>query len=225
MLSVPVSQHVIGDKLDRLNVLKLLRMLRFARFYSATFTAFPDMHLFVQAVKQSRLAVVFLIIFISFAGIFFSSLLFFAETSTCHYVKERGKWFLGEVDGPVSPQDQLCTFQNIFEAAWFVMVTITTVGYGDVQLKSSLAKIITVVMMICSVIGLSLPVAIFGANLTELYLERRLVKKKSRMAQANAGVSCGSGKIAASQDELLMSIMTELQGIKRRLDSIERTGG
>lgn len=141
--------------------------------------------------------------------------MYFAETAICHYDKKAGKWLLGTEK---APSEELCTFQNIFEAAWFVMVTITTVGYGDVQLKASLAKVITVLMMICSVIGLSLPVAIFGANLTELYLERRLAKRRTKSADASR---MDSPVKKPSTEEMLSTIMAELSAIKHRLDSLE----
>lgn len=194
--------------LEKLNVLRLLRILRFGRFYSAISSAFPDMHLFSQAIKQSRLAIVFLLLFILFSCIFFSSLLFYAETDKCTYNNATKKWLL-----PGS--DKLCTFQNMFDASWFVMVTITTVGYGDVQLNTTFGKVITVIMMLCAVIGMSLPVAIFGANLTELYLERRLSKKAKGVDESR------TSSPLVRTDNVNDRILEELSAIRYRLEKFE----
>lgn len=60
---------------------------------------------------------------------------------------------------------------NIPEAIWWAIITITTVGYGDFVPKSFPGKLIGAVSLIFGVLLLSLPVAIIGNKFQEIYLE------------------------------------------------------
>lgn len=151
--------------------LRLLRLLRFIRFLRITLGNFPRMGLFLQAVRRSSLAILFLALYIVGAGLFFSGCLYYAETSVCTLNTETGVWMLAA--DPKSP----CALQNMFHAIWLCMVTMATVGFGDIVPLTALGKAILVVIMITSMIVLPLPASIFGANLTELYLEERLAKR------------------------------------------------
>lgn len=150
-------------------ILRLVRLLRFGRFFQAALTGIPEMRLFWKAVQRSRLAVLFLVCYLFGAGIFFSCCLFLAETASCQLDPVTHLWM---EDGKT-----VCAIQNMFDALWLTIVTMTTVGYGDVTPKTAAGKTVATCIMIASMVFLALPVSIFGANLTELYLENRLAKK------------------------------------------------
>ena len=158
--------------------LRVLRLLRFFRLGRIAYENFPDVRLFIQAVRRSRLAIAFLGMYVFGAGLAFASLIYFAETSICE-LKADGVWYylLSRKEQDANSERVPCAVQNIFEAWWFTLVTMTTVGYGDVVVRSPVALMCTVGIMITSLVFLALPAAIFAANLTEMYLERRLIRK------------------------------------------------
>lgn len=172
------------DQSFSLKSLRVLRLLRFFRLSRIAYENFPDVRLFIQAVRRSKLAIAFLGMYVFGAGLFFAACIYFAETASCS-LKEK-VWYYNE--DPLKP----CVIQDMFQAWWYTLVTMTTVGYGDVVVRSEWGRIVTVLVMITSLIFLALPSAIFAANLTEMYLERRLAREHSN-ANANANASTGHG--------------------------------
>jgi hypothetical protein len=162
-----------GDEASSIKALRVLRLLRFFRLSRIAYENFPDVRMFIQAVRRSKLAIAFLGMYVFGAGLFFASCIYFAETSECSLDVD-GIWYY---PNRVGEDKEACSIQNMFGAWWFTLVTMTTVGYGDTNVNSSWGRILTVMIMISSLVFLALPSAIFAANLTEMYLERRLMKK------------------------------------------------
>ncbi|KAL4170944.1 hypothetical protein KRP22_009046 [Phytophthora ramorum] len=73
-----------------------------------------------------------------------------------------------------------CTFTDIFNSAYFVMVTVATVGYGHQvpSLKNPGSMMLTMLVMILGQIYFSMPVAIIGNNFQRTYENFQLDKKK-----------------------------------------------
>lgn len=163
------------DEFTIIKVLKLLRMLRFFRLFQIVYKNFSDVKMFVNAVMNSKIGIGFLGMYLFGAGLLFASCVYHAEISVCQLNLENDLWFHVK-NGVVS--DEYCSVQNMFDAWWFTLVTMTTVGYGDIVMKSLLGKLLTVLIMLGSLLFLALPSAIFAANLTEMYLARSLAEKK-----------------------------------------------
>lgn len=53
-----------------------------------------------------------------------------------------------------------CEFPNVFSAAYFTVVTMTTTGYGDAVPTRTVSRMITVFMCICGSLCLAMPLAI-----------------------------------------------------------------
>ena len=57
-------------------------------------------------------------------------------------------------------------FEDIFKAAWFVLVTLSTVGYGDVYPATFYGQAVTVPIIITGVLFMAMPISIVGNNFT-----------------------------------------------------------
>jgi hypothetical protein len=55
-------------------------------------------------------------------------------------------------------------FRSIIHSFWWVVVTITTVGYGDVYPTSRFGKVIATAAILCGVILLAMPIGVIGTN-------------------------------------------------------------
>ncbi|PIL22784.1 transporter [Ganoderma sinense ZZ0214-1] len=81
--------------------------------------------------------------------------------STLLYFAERGTWdqtlgvFLNS-DGDPSQ------FASIPAAGWFVIVTITTVGYGEITPRSFLGRVITLPLLVFGLLLIALPTFVLG---------------------------------------------------------------
>lgn len=67
-----------------------------------------------------------------------------------------------------------------FLAYWLVLVTMTTVGYGDVYPTSLGGYIIVTVIMILGLTLTALPIAIVGGNFTVVYEYSQKVNKRNK---------------------------------------------
>lgn len=65
-------------------------------------------------------------------------------------------------------------FNNYFNAVWFVMETITTVGYGDIVPNTYLGKIVDMVIMPVGIAVISLLTASIATELTNAAIARSM---------------------------------------------------
>ncbi|KAI9986775.1 hypothetical protein PInf_025732 [Phytophthora infestans] len=86
---------------------------------------------------------------------------------------------------------ETCTFTDIFNSAYFVMVTVATVGYGNQvpSLRNSGSVMLTMIAMILGQIYFSMPVAIIGNNFQLTYESFQLDKKKKKARFLDASLS------------------------------------
>jgi voltage-gated potassium channel len=70
-------------------------------------------------------------------------------------------------------------FTQLTDALWWSIVTLTTVGYGDIVPESLTGKAIAAVLMVFGIGIIALPTGVLGASLTKLMLDDK--KKGSRV--------------------------------------------
>merc|ERR1719409_1470380 len=70
-------------------------------------------------------------------------------------------------------------FTSIPECMWWAIVTMTTVGYGDIFPVTGLGKCIGGVAIICGILLIALPVAIVGSKFQEVYMEAEVQQARA----------------------------------------------
>lgn len=80
-------------------------------------------------------------------------------------------------------------FETLPKALWFTVVTMTTVGYGDMTPTSTVGRCIVGLLMITGVLYMAMPLGIVGHAFTEVWKDRHdiLIVKKARSAMAQWG--------------------------------------
>jgi len=94
--------------------------------------------------------------------------MFYAEQTDMSFNTTYQTWFYS--DNTVAP------FQSIVHTFWWCIVTITTVGYGDIFPHTPLGKIVAGFTMIFGIVMLAFPLTIISSNFSEIYSN----KKKKR---------------------------------------------
>lgn len=79
-------------------------------------------------------------------------------------------------------------FSNIPESIYWAIVTITTVGYGDISPQTGLGKILASLAMICGYAIIAVPTGIIGAELMTEYQQRA----RRDVDQSRKCVNCGA---------------------------------
>jgi hypothetical protein len=155
-----------------LTVIRILRLCRLFRLfklkkYSAGF------EVFLQTLVQSMEAITVLLFILTLLLVFLGSLIYLAEggtwfspTDLCDGELCGGKYPDGAYLRTTNGGNNLAytPFTSIFESCWFIMATITTVGYGDMTPTTDAGRAISMLCMILGVLSLAMPITVLGNN-------------------------------------------------------------
>ncbi|MBP6687321.1 MAG: ion transporter [Lacibacter sp.] len=155
---LPFYIHVVvGLDLRMLRILRLLRFLRLFRLTAYMKSAKMIRNVFVKRANDLKLSVVLIFILIIVA----SSVMYFAEHDA-----------------------QPTVFSSIPATLWYAIVTLTTVGFGDMIPVTVLGKAMTGVIMLSGVAIFALPAGIITAGFLE---EMQKIKEKKTIKCPHCG--------------------------------------
>jgi len=84
----------------------------------------------------------------------------------------------------VEPRDNV---ESLSKAMWLTIVTVSTVGYGDVTPKSSAGTLVMAILVICSVLYMAMPIGIIGNEFTHIWEDRDrillMIRTRERLLQ------------------------------------------
>jgi len=164
-----------GSGLGFLRVLRLARVFRVFKMGKYN----KGMQLFSKVMMHSAPALKLLCFFTLIGMVLFGSMIYFFEKGFFVVTQDypNGAFMRPDVTGlklDVSP------FTSIPACFWWVIVTQTTVGYGDSYPTSDVGKVIGSVCMITGVLVLALPITIIGANFANEYAKVQAEEARER---------------------------------------------
>ncbi|KAI7885840.1 voltage-gated potassium channel [Lichtheimia hyalospora FSU 10163] len=159
----------------RFTILRLFRLLRLFKTYKYSNAIIMTIEVMVIALRRSSDALSALFFFLLTCVILLATLLYFAE---------RGIWD-ESLQTFVDPDGNPSSFDSIPAAFWFVLVTITTTGYGDMVPATFIGKLVTFPAMLFGVLLIALPSIIIGRNFTIVWeaMRRRQYYSQLTMEQ------------------------------------------
>lgn len=152
LLSIlPTYLTLVFSGASYLLIIRLLRVLRIFRVFKLV-AYLQEANLLIRAIFQSRRKIlVFFFVVLIFATVFGSMM----------YL----------VEGPANG------FTSIPRSIYWTIVTITTVGYGDITPQTPLGQVIASLAMLTGYSIIAVPTGIFTAELAnEMRLEREMIK-------------------------------------------------
>lgn len=142
---------------DALLMIRLLRLFRFFRLLYG-------LQILLHTLKASSYELGLLLLILFIPVILFSSIIYYIERT----------------------MDGLHTkFRSIPESFWWSLITMTTIGYGDMTPNTWVGKIIGGACAICGLLVVALPISIIGSNFNLYYAHAqarlKLPRKKNKV--------------------------------------------
>uniref|UniRef100_A0A7M4FNP0 Potassium voltage-gated channel subfamily A member 5 n=1 Tax=Crocodylus porosus TaxID=8502 RepID=A0A7M4FNP0_CROPO len=187
-----------------LAILRVIRLVRVFRIFKLSRHS-KGLQILGQTLKASMRELGLLIFFLFIGVILFSSAVYFAEA-----------------DDPDSH------FSSIPDAFWWAVVTMTTVGYGDMRPVTVGGKIVGSLCAIAGVLTIALPVPVIVSNFNYFY-HRETDQEEQTILKDEASGAHGSSaegelKRTGSKDSLSKSVvhLENCEGVNNGTGSLEK---
>ena len=149
--NVDLSRKEKGAVVFAYYFMMLLRMLRLFRLFKLV-KHYKTLRILLMAIKASYKELILLIILLTMGVIIYANIMFFVEV---------------EYDN----------FMSIPEGFWWAIITMTTVGYGDLYPKSALGQVIGSACAITGILVIALPVPVIANNFHAFYASAQAVQR------------------------------------------------
>ncbi|XP_022790409.1 potassium voltage-gated channel subfamily A member 7-like isoform X3 [Stylophora pistillata] len=194
LLSILPYYVQLGLKEDdsSISVLRVVRVVRVFRVFKLSRHS-RGLQILGNTLKASLNELIMLMFFLAIGVMIFASCVYYAE------------------GGPDSEG-----FQSIPHAFWWAVVTMTTVGYGDVSPVSLPGKIVGALCAISGVLTIALPVPVIVSNFENFYNKEMNRRKEEELKKAEEAREKGkankSGENSRKQSVELENMDAEMAG-------------
>jgi hypothetical protein len=158
-------------------MLRTLRLVRVFRIFKLS-RYLPWVRVFSNALALSTEPLLMLLVVVLIAMVIFSSAMYYAERGEWSDVTNawmRTNQYTGEVS--------LSPYSSIPQSFWWCIVTLTTVGYGDVVPVTTWGRFIAACTALSGILVIAIPVSVISTNFNSEFikLQRQRESVKARM--------------------------------------------
>jgi len=148
-----------GGGLDSIRILRLFRVFRIFKLSRHS----AGLQIFAMALYRSRSILGQLFIFVMTVSILFSAMIFYCEYK--------------------NTDSDYGYFSSIPQSLWWAIVTMTTLGYGDMVPQTALGQVVGSACALSGILVVSLPIPVFVENFQRLWNAQYSKKKHGKHIQ------------------------------------------
>ncbi len=177
----------IGSLID----IRIMRLIRIFRIFQLS-KYLRSGHTMQLALRSSRPKITVFILYISLIVIILGTLMYIIE---------------GQQNG----------FDNIPKSIYWAVVTLTTVGYGDVIPITALGKTIAVFIMMLGYAIIAVPTGIVSAELTAKRKEKESLKNQDEILEKENEIISKETEIISKENEILQ----KLESLEKKIENLK----
>jgi hypothetical protein len=187
-----------------IRLVRVFRVLKVSRYLTWV-------RLFASALGKSSQPLAMLLFIIVIAMIFFSSIMFTAEKGVWSH--EHSMWVLVDDMGTPAP------FQSIPDTFYWCIITMTTVGYGDVYPATWFGQLVAIIASLCGILVLAIPITVISTNFNSEYeqlqkqqeiIRARMLLLKQHFAKRRSGMDALQSEIREMGKRSTSQLMAEI---------------
>eukprot|EP00602_Paraphysomonas_sp_CaronLab_P005023 CAMPEP_0185031144 /NCGR_PEP_ID=MMETSP1103-20130426/18444_1 /TAXON_ID=36769 /ORGANISM="Paraphysomonas bandaiensis, Strain Caron Lab Isolate" /LENGTH=962 /DNA_ID=CAMNT_0027566563 /DNA_START=709 /DNA_END=3597 /DNA_ORIENTATION=- len=165
-----------------LKSIKVFRLFKITRHFSAS-------QVLVTTANKAWRQIVGILMLLFFIVTVFALLLYEVEKGTACYVGDSNCDVPDDIVGTLKDGRRISVnklgeeskFSNILDALWFSIVTLTSVGYGEIVPVTNIGQIMSIFLMLFGAFYLAMPLTVAASTFWEVhqsYLEKQQKKEK-----------------------------------------------
>lgn len=172
-------QSTLAHRFDNTEILEFFSIIRILRLFKLTRHS-PGLKILIHTFKASAKELTLLVFFLVLGIVVFASLVYYAErlqvnfdwillVNHCYSIrisKVHTLLILSHSIRQANPQND---FKSIPEGLWWAIVTMTTVGYGDMAPKTYMGMFVGALCALAGVLTIALPVPVIVSNFSMFY--------------------------------------------------------
>ena len=160
-------------------IIRILRLMRVFRVFKVS-KYNEAVNVVVGSLRNSTEGLYLMLFLVLISTILFSSAMYFVERESLSFDAEGRFWYAYRTNSEGVVVKMKSPFQSIIHSAWWCLVTLTTVGYGDDVPFSTAGRFVAAATMLCGILVIAFPMVIIGQNFQDTYQQYRKRKRERK---------------------------------------------
>jgi voltage-gated potassium channel Kch len=183
-----------------LSFIRILRLFRVLRAFNGGANT-GVINMIGKTVKSSMEIIMFVLMIMTLVIFIYGSIIFSLESGTYIVSSDypNGQYLVEDSQG----EYRVSSLTSTFTGMYWAVITMTTVGYGDIVPYTDIGKVVAVTCAFVGLLFMALPIAILGSKVTLEYAKlegkAKVEKEKKRLAIVERRLSKGAGNSKAKE--------------------------